>query len=315
MSAAQKPDTAIAQAFAEAGYKDPWDELFAIAIFAWLEHPGEKDGGERRSLVIRFLRQDSTWALLTRFLPGARAQLIGQLLNMAADDIKRRSREAVQAAGGGHIDADTHLYRAPATPSTNAGQPAGDRQNAIDTQGSHAVASPHAGQPAAHGHPTLDIQKADAGGSFSPDQAKSKAEPGSAPARSIATPITGTPAAPPKPSLTELAKKHAAATQATVALTVRMSALDQKFDGQTIGDLTPDQALTLARKNAVALRFIVLLSAGVPKDQPIRKFITPDEADAVYARATRDVTTAPWPAFNDQTGIGIVGQRVTVHVE
>ena len=28
------PDTALAIAFAEAGYQDPWDELFAVAIGA-----------------------------------------------------------------------------------------------------------------------------------------------------------------------------------------------------------------------------------------------------------------------------------------
>lgn len=266
------PDTALAIAFAEAGYQDPWDELFAVAVDAWRKYPGEKNGGERRSLVIAFLRPDPAWALITRFLPGARAQLIGQLLNMAAEKIKsQRPRDAGQPAGGGQFSI---VSQERAAPASNAGQPAGDRQSTSDAQDQSAVT------------PSSDTL-----GQVKCDPQLRSAESRSEPARGPAKPFAPSPAAP---NLTVLADKQRAAAEATVRVLSRLCRLDTvTVDGKPIGDCTvaevrlwADRRRNDQRAAGRDVRFALsLIGANLGSNEVIRKWVKPEEADTMYERA------------------------------
>lgn len=81
-------------------------------------------------------------------------------------------------------------------------------------------------------------------------------------------------------------RASAMAGAAAVSAVARLSLLDTfKVNGQPIGDLTPAEANKWADSRERDSRFVRLLTANLPQDQPIKKYRTPDEAQALYAQA------------------------------
>lgn len=71
-----------------------------------------------------------------------------------------------------------------------------------------------------------------------------------------------------------------------VAAVARLSLLDTFLaNGQPIGNLTPDEANRWAGSRERDARFVRMLTANLPPNQPIRKYRTADEAAALYAQA------------------------------
>lgn len=74
---------------------------------------------------------------------------------------------------------------------------------------------------------------------------------------------------------------------ARAAVEVRLSALDTlRLDGRPIGDFTPEGARGWADGKRKHIRFIELLTANRPPGVPLREYCDPDEADALWKRAT-----------------------------
>ncbi len=71
-----------------------------------------------------------------------------------------------------------------------------------------------------------------------------------------------------------------------VADLTRRSLLDSfTLNGQSIGDLTPREAVGWAKSRERDARFVRLLTENLPSDMPIRRFRTADEAAACYVQA------------------------------
>jgi hypothetical protein len=73
---------------------------------------------------------------------------------------------------------------------------------------------------------------------------------------------------------------------------VRLSMLDRfkpAHDGKAIGDYTPPEARRWASARARDVRFVELLTQGLPETGFIRAYRTGDEADALYQQATDEV--------------------------
>lgn len=84
-------------------------------------------------------------------------------------------------------------------------------------------------------------------------------------------------------------RASAMAGAAAVSAVARLSLLDTfKVNGQPIGDLTPTEANKWADSRERDARFVRLLTANLPPDEPIKKYRTPDDAQALYARAEAD---------------------------
>jgi len=68
---------------------------------------------------------------------------------------------------------------------------------------------------------------------------------------------------------------------------VRLSLLDTFIvNGQSIGDLTSEEAIKWAGSRERDARFVRMLTANLPQDQPIRKYRSdPDEVQAIYDMA------------------------------
>lgn len=80
---------------------------------------------------------------------------------------------------------------------------------------------------------------------------------------------------------------------ASVAAVARLSLLDTfKINGRSIGDLTAAEANDWASSRTRDVRFVRLLTTGLPLDKPIRKFRTGDEATALYDKASREMRDA-----------------------
>lgn len=253
------PDTALAVAFEQAGYAHPIDE---IALEAWRKWPAQDAGGARRDFVRGRLQRDPTWTMIERWQPSALTMAIGKLLNDTKKEI-----EAERPNGGGHDSLESQITNAPVHPSRDAGQPAGDR---------HHVCEPHHGSAVA---PT--------------NEAEPKATPRSEVAGSVTTPRSSSPLTP---NLTQLADKQTAATQASV--TVRLSLLDTfRIEGRAIGDLTPNQARTWARKSSIPPRFVVLLTANLPPNDPIRKHRQAEDTEAIWKQAEEEARAAELETF------------------
>lgn len=80
----------------------------------------------------------------------------------------------------------------------------------------------------------------------------------------------------------------ASAAKGAVAVmaVARLSLLDTfKVNGQSIGDLTSAEAVRWAGSRERDARFVRMLTANLPPDQPIKKYRTGDEAAAIYAQA------------------------------
>lgn len=61
-----------------------------------------------------------------------------------------------------------------------------------------------------------------------------------------------------------------------------------KINGRPIGDCTPTEASGWSDTKKREMRFIYLVTSGLPPNLPIRQFIRPDEAEAFWEQAQRD---------------------------
>ncbi len=252
------PDTALAVAFEQAGYVHPIDE---IALEAWRKWPAQDAGGARRDFVRGRLQRDPTWTMIERWQPSALTMAIGKLLNDTKKEI-----EAERPSGGGHGSAESQTTSAPVHPSRDAAQAAGDRHSYVESHARHAVATTNE---------------------------ESQATPRSEAAKSPASPRASPPLAP---NLTQLADKQTAANRANIA--VSLSLLDTfRIDGRPIGDLTPNQARTWARKSSIPPRFVILLTANLPVNDPIRKHRRAEDTEAIWKQAEEEARTAEVEAF------------------
>jgi hypothetical protein len=62
-----------------------------------------------------------------------------------------------------------------------------------------------------------------------------------------------------------------------------------RIDGTPIGRCTPEKAVAWADGRRREARFVYLVSAGVPPGREIGEFVTPDEANAAWERAQREI--------------------------
>jgi hypothetical protein len=85
--------------------------------------------------------------------------------------------------------------------------------------------------------------------------------------------------------------KASKAANALARTAVRISKLDGFYINgmRRIGDVTPDEAASWAAGREQDARFVRLLIAGLPlgKSDPIRKYITAEESDRLYAEAEK----------------------------
>lgn len=78
-----------------------------------------------------------------------------------------------------------------------------------------------------------------------------------------------------------------------VAAVTRLSLLDTfKVNGMPIGDATAAEAIQWARSQQRNVRFVQLLTANLPRDQPIRNYRKGDEVQAIYEQASQEVSDA-----------------------
>lgn len=69
----------------------------------------------------------------------------------------------------------------------------------------------------------------------------------------------------------------------------RLSMLEMfKVNGQSIGDVTPREANAWASSRERDARYVRLLTANLPDNEPIRKHRNADEADQLYVQASVD---------------------------
>ena len=81
-------------------------------------------------------------------------------------------------------------------------------------------------------------------------------------------------------------RPSAAAGAAALANVTRLSLLDTfKVNGQPIGEVTSAEANAWAGSRERDARFVRLLTANLPPTEPIKKYRTADEANALYAQA------------------------------
>jgi hypothetical protein len=74
--------------------------------------------------------------------------------------------------------------------------------------------------------------------------------------------------------------------QESVANVMRLTMLDTfKIDGIAIGDMQAGAARAWARREGRHVRWVGLITANVPAADPIRRWIAPDDADALWARS------------------------------
>lgn len=253
--------TEMALAFQRAGHPsvtEPYDRLVALGIAAWGQFPRPLAVGARQQyLRDRFMRQDGFFLLNLR-RPGAAAESIDWLLQRAADIIARERPQDVgqPTVGEGQFPCDTHPPRALSnTYPRDAGQPADGRCQIFGG----------AQTPPAPAVPS------------SPDPARSQAERGSEPALTSASSISHAPA---RPTLTELADKHAAAGRARVAHMIELNRLDTiLIDGKKIGDCTAKEVRAWAEmreadKRAAGrdARFAMSLISNLPSGAIVRDY-------------------------------------------
>lgn len=75
--------------------------------------------------------------------------------------------------------------------------------------------------------------------------------------------------------------------QEAVITVARMSMLDNfMINGQPIGKITSREALAWTGSQTRNIRFVRMLTANIPLDQPISQFRTADEANTMYMQAS-----------------------------
>jgi hypothetical protein len=76
------------------------------------------------------------------------------------------------------------------------------------------------------------------------------------------------------------------AAQESVGTVLRLTMLDTfRIDGTPIGDVQAGVARAWARREGRHVRWVMLLTANVPADDPIRRWITPEDADTMWSRS------------------------------
>jgi len=79
------------------------------------------------------------------------------------------------------------------------------------------------------------------------------------------------------------------AAKARTAAVIRVSLLDTfQIDGTPIGDWQAGAARTWARTTGRHVRWVEMLTANMPPADPIRRWMTPDEAQSLWQRAARE---------------------------
>lgn len=77
--------------------------------------------------------------------------------------------------------------------------------------------------------------------------------------------------------------------KAQVAEVVRLSLLDTfTIDGRPIGDWQAGEARAWARKTGRHVRWVEMLTSNMPTDDPIRRWITAEDAQGLWQRAARE---------------------------
>lgn len=96
-------------------------------------------------------------------------------------------------------------------------------------------------------------------------------------------------AQPESPKAARLAREEKRAAVLT-RTSVKLSKLDTVLvNGQPIGDLTPEEALDWAASRERDIRFVMMLTGGLPPGRPIRESWHGDEADKIYEMAEQAV--------------------------
>ena len=76
------------------------------------------------------------------------------------------------------------------------------------------------------------------------------------------------------------------AAQESVGTVLRLTMLDTfRIDGTPIGDVQAGVARAWARREGRHVRWVTMLTANVPAADPIRRWITPGDADAMWSRS------------------------------
>lgn len=82
---------------------------------------------------------------------------------------------------------------------------------------------------------------------------------------------------------------RSSAGRAAVTAAIARSLLDTFLvNGRPIGDVSAGEARTWGKARRREARFVELLTAGITDDQPLRRWVTPEEAEAAMARARED---------------------------
>lgn len=149
------------------------------------------------------------------------------------------------------------------------------------------VAEMRASEKAERGHPTLDNQKTNAPLSQTNGKQLQAAKPSGSGHTQYE--YQGSPARPApiisSPRIQPPIRDHREGMKAVISV-ARLSMLDLfKINKKPIGDLTSREATAWAGSQERQTRFVRLITQNLPPDLPIRKFITPEEADALYERA------------------------------
>lgn len=77
--------------------------------------------------------------------------------------------------------------------------------------------------------------------------------------------------------------------QERVGAVLRLTMLDTfKIDGTPIGDMQAGVARAWARREGRHVRWVTMLTANMPAADPIRRWITAEDADALWARSRDD---------------------------
>ena len=282
--------TTLELAFREAGYKPPFIRAFDLAVQAWARHPAPGLAAERRRFLTDHLCGDMTWAVLEQFSPASLPQMAGRLLNKAANEIRRQRPEDVQPPVRPE---DVQRPVRPMRPE--------------DVQPSVRPMRPKDVQPPVQPEelpmrPMRPMRPEDAQRPMRPEELPdhSQVEPqltNVGQGRGCPVPPTindkQQKACPVPPTINDLADRQQRASRRNVE--VQLSLLDEiRLDGQSIGDMTPNEARTWARGQAKHVRFITLITANLPPDEPIRRYHT-DEAEIVrlWELAKGQVNNAP----------------------
>jgi len=79
------------------------------------------------------------------------------------------------------------------------------------------------------------------------------------------------------------------AAKARTAEVIRMSLLDTvTIDGRPIGDWQAGAARAWARATGRHVRWVEMMTANMPPDDPIRRWLTPEDAQSLWQRAAQE---------------------------